>query len=60
MDNIPWRQTTRASREFKKFGKIAQNQLNANIKKLIGDNGTEFKNLAIEAYCDKKGIKHKF
>jgi transposase InsO family protein len=51
---------TQASSEFKKFAKLTQNQFEAKIKKIQSDNGIELKNLIIDAYCDKKGIKHEF
>jgi transposase InsO family protein len=44
---------------FKKFAKRAQNEFKVKIKKIRSDNGKEFDNTNIEAYCDKIGIKHK-
>jgi transposase InsO family protein len=42
---------------FKKFAKRAQNEFEVKIKKIRSDNGKEFDNTNIEAYCDKVGIK---
>ena len=43
---------------FKKFAKRAQNEFDVKIKKIRSDNGKEFVNTNIEAYCDEVGIKH--
>jgi transposase InsO family protein len=43
---------------FKKFPKRAQNEFEVKIKKIRSDNGKEFDNTNIEAYCDEIGIKH--
>jgi transposase InsO family protein len=43
---------------FKKFAKRAQNKFEVKIKKIRSDNGKEFNNTNIEAYCDEVGIKH--
>jgi transposase InsO family protein len=43
---------------FKKFAKRAQNKFKVKIKKIRSDNGKEFDNTNIEAYCDEIGIKH--
>jgi transposase InsO family protein len=43
---------------FKKFAKRAQNEFEVKIKKIRSDNGKEFDNINIEAYCDEIGIKH--
>ena len=43
---------------FKKFVKRAQNEFEVKIKKIRSDNGKEFDNTNIEAYCDEVGIKH--
>ena len=43
---------------FKKFAKRAQNEFEVKLKKIRSDNGKEFDNTNIEAYCDKVGIKH--
>ncbi|GJR27106.1 ribonuclease H-like domain-containing protein [Tanacetum coccineum] len=37
-----------------------ENQLNHNVKIIRCDNGTEFKNHAINEFCAKKGIKREF
>jgi transposase InsO family protein len=43
---------------FKKFAKRAQNEFEVKIKKIRSDNGKEFDNTNIEAYCDEIGIKY--
>ena len=43
---------------FKKFAKRAQNEFEVKLKKIRSDNGKEFDNTNIEAYCDKVEIKH--
>jgi hypothetical protein len=43
---------------FNKFAKRAQNEFEVKIKKIRSDNGKEFDNINIEAYCDEIGIKH--
>ena len=43
---------------FKKFVKRAQNKFEVKLKKIRSDNGKEFDNTYIEAYCDEVGIKH--
>jgi transposase InsO family protein len=43
---------------FKKFAKRAQNEFEVKIKKIRSDNGKEFDNTNIEAYCDEIRIKH--
>ena len=43
---------------FKKFAKRAQNEFKVKLKKIRSDNGKEFDNTNIEAYCDEVGIKH--
>ena len=43
---------------FKKFAKRAQNKFEVKFKKIRSDNGKEFDNTNIEAYCDEVGIKH--
>jgi transposase InsO family protein len=45
---------------LKKFLKRAQNEFDANIKKIRCDNGTEFKNTQVKDYLDEEGIKHEF
>ena len=43
---------------FKKFAKRAQNKFEVKHKNIRSDNGKEFDNIIIEAYCDDVGIKH--
>ena len=43
---------------FKKFAKRAQNEFDVKLNKIRSDNGKEFDNTNIEAYCDEVGIKH--
>jgi transposase InsO family protein len=43
---------------FKKFAKRTQNKFEVKIKKIRSDNGKEFDNTNIDAYCDEIGIKH--
>ena len=43
---------------FKKFTKRAQNEFEVKLKKIRSDNGKEFDNTNIEAYCDEVGTKH--
>ena len=43
---------------FKKFAKRAQNEFEVKLKKIRSDNGKEFDNTNIEAYCDEVEIKH--
>jgi hypothetical protein len=43
---------------FKKFAKRAQNEFEVKIKKIRSDDGKEFDNTNIEAYCDEVEIKH--
>jgi hypothetical protein len=43
---------------FKKFAKRAQNEFEVKLKNIRSDNGKEFDNINIEAYCDKVGIKN--
>ena len=45
---------------FKTFARIAQREYNSPIVKIRSDNGTEFKNMKIEEWCDEEGIKHEF
>jgi transposase InsO family protein len=44
---------------LKKFLKRVQNEFDAKVKRIISDNGTEFKNTQVEDYLDE-GIKHEF
>ena len=43
---------------FKKFAKRAQNEFEVKLKKIKSDNGKEFDNTNIEAYCGEVRIKH--
>jgi transposase InsO family protein len=43
---------------FKKFAKKAQNEFEVKLKNIRSDNGKEFDNTNIEAYCDEVRIKH--
>jgi transposase InsO family protein len=45
---------------LKKFLKRAQNEFDAKVKKIRGDNDSEFKNTQVEDYLDQEGIKHEF
>jgi transposase InsO family protein len=45
---------------LKKFLRRAQNEFDANVKKIRSDNGTEFKNTKVEDFLDVEGIKHEF
>jgi hypothetical protein len=45
---------------LKKFLKRAQNEVDAKVKKIRSDNGSEFKNTQVEDYLDQEGIKHEF
>jgi transposase InsO family protein len=45
---------------FMSFAILTQNQFEFDIKKVISDNESEFKNARIDEYCDDKGIKHEF
>jgi hypothetical protein len=45
---------------FKSFAILARNQFKFDIKKVRSGNGSEFKNVRIDDYCDDKGIKHEF
>jgi transposase InsO family protein len=44
----------------KKFLRRVQNEFNPKVKKIKGDNGTEFKNTQVEDFLDEEGIKHEF
>jgi transposase InsO family protein len=41
-----------------RFLKRAQNEFELKVKKIISDNGSEFKNLQVEEYIEEEGIKH--
>jgi hypothetical protein len=43
-----------------KFLKMTQNEFDAKVKKIMSDNGTEFKNTQVEDYLDEEDIKHEF
>jgi transposase InsO family protein len=45
---------------LKKFLKRDQNEFDAKVKKIMSDNGSEFKNTQVEDYLDQEGIKHEF
>jgi transposase InsO family protein len=45
---------------LKKLLRRAQNNFDATIKKIISDNGTEFKNTQVEYFLDEEGIKYEF
>jgi hypothetical protein len=38
----------------------AQNEFELKIKKIRNDNETEFKNIGVDQYLTKEGIKHEF
>lgn len=46
--------------KFLEFVKTAENQTGKTIKKLISDNGGEFKNNSFKDFCAEKGIIHNF
>jgi transposase InsO family protein len=43
-----------------KFLRRAQNEFDAKVNKITSDNGTEFKNIQVEDFLDKEGMKHEF
>jgi hypothetical protein len=45
---------------FKTFAIRSQREYNTQFLKIQSDNGTEFKNMNIEEWCDEEGIKHEF
>jgi transposase InsO family protein len=45
---------------LKKFLRRAQNEFDAEGRKIRSDNNTEFKNTQIEDFLDEEGIKHEF
>jgi transposase InsO family protein len=45
---------------FKTFVGRVQREYNSPIVKIRSDNGSEFKNMNIEDWCDKEGVKHEF
>jgi hypothetical protein len=45
---------------LKRFLRKAQNEFELKVMKIRSDNGSEFKNLQVEEFCEEEGIKHKF
>ena len=45
---------------FKSYVKLCQNEFETTIKKVISDNGSEFKNTRVYELCDDFGIGHQF
>jgi transposase InsO family protein len=45
---------------FKTFARRAHREYNSSIVKIQSDNGSEFKNMNIEYWRDKEGVKHEF
>jgi transposase InsO family protein len=45
---------------MKRFLRRAQNEFILRIKKIISNNGTEFKNTQVEEFLEEEGIKHGF
>jgi transposase InsO family protein len=45
---------------FKTFARRAKREYNSQIVKIRSDNGSEFKNMNIEDWCDKEGVKYEF
>jgi transposase InsO family protein len=45
---------------LKKFLRRSQNEFDAKVKKIRGDNDTEFKNTQVEDFLDEEDIKHEF
>jgi transposase InsO family protein len=45
---------------LKHFLRRAQNEFELKVKKIRSDNGSEFKNLQVEEFLEKEGIKHEF
>jgi hypothetical protein len=43
-----------------KFLKRAQNEFDANVKKITSDNDSEVKNIQVKDYLDQESIKHEF
>lgn len=46
--------------KFKKFDKLIENKFGRPMRVLRSDNGTEFKNRAMESYTDSRGIQREF
>jgi transposase InsO family protein len=45
---------------LKRFLRRAQNEFELKVKKIRSDNGSEYKNLQVEEFLEKEGIKHEF
>jgi transposase InsO family protein len=45
---------------FKSFVRRVENEFEQKLKKVRSGNGSEFKNINVEEFCDEKGIKHEF
>jgi transposase InsO family protein len=45
---------------LKKFLRRAQNEFDANVKKIRSDNGSKFKNTQVKDFLYEDGIKHEF
>jgi transposase InsO family protein len=45
---------------LKCFLRRAQNEFELKVKKIMSDNGSEFKNLQVQEYFEEEGIKHDF
>jgi transposase InsO family protein len=43
---------------LKRFLRWAQNEFELKVKKIMSNNGSEFKNLQVEEYLEEEGIKH--
>jgi hypothetical protein len=46
--------------KLKRFLRRAQNKFELKVKKIMSDNGSEFKNLQVEEFLEEEGIKHEF
>jgi transposase InsO family protein len=45
---------------LKRFLRRAQNEFDLKVKKIMSNNGSEFKNLQVEEYLEEEGMKHEF
>jgi transposase InsO family protein len=45
---------------LKRFLRRAQNEFELKVKKIMSNNGSEFKNLQVEEYLEEEGMKHEF
>jgi transposase InsO family protein len=45
---------------LKRFLRWAQNEFELKVKKIMSNNGSEFKNLQVEEYLEEEGMKHEF